>query len=104
MQQSVEAIVDRIGSNCEAARLAWDDAHEWVQRWQTLVFVVGTAVVITIVVALGFLIAGNNGAAVAGGAGTVVTGAAMGFVLKQRNDARADEKLKQAAMNKICPT
>lgn len=102
MQASAEAIVERIGSNCDAARLAWEDAHEWVQRWQTLVFIVGVAVVTTIVIALGFLVAGNNGAALAGGAGTVVTGAAMGFVLKQRGDARDDERKKQTAMNRIC--
>lgn len=100
---SIKSILEkRLGDRCNAAKVAWEDAHEWVQRFTTLVFVTATATVIVLVVGLGYAVAGKKAGAIAGGAGTVVTGTAAGFVLKERRNAERRQDAMRRVMDRIC--
>lgn len=102
MESDISVLEQRLGDRCEAAKLALEDAHEWVQRFTTLVFILAAGTTIVLLVALGYLLAGRTAGAIAGGAGTVVTGTAAGFVLNQKNEAQKREDTLRRVMHKVC--
>ena len=78
----------RESAACRSATRSMADQEGIVRTYERAVLAVVLATVASLIVAIIMVFLGSRSGAIAGGIGTVVTGAAMGFVLKQRGDTR----------------
>jgi hypothetical protein len=82
--EMTEDTLRALTAKCEAAKLIFQDSRDWANRFTALVFTMAAAVVGTLIAALVLLFVSDSKAgAVGAGAGTLATGTAMGFVIKQ---------------------
>jgi len=96
-----------IGQGSAASRTATrslSDQDLIVRAYERAVLAVVFATVVALVVAIVMAFLGSRSGAVARAIVTVVTGAAMGFVLKQRNDARKRLHVRRRLRDKYCHT
>ena len=88
---------------CQTAKVMFRDQFGLYQIISRLVLVLVAATVIALVVAIGMALASRPAGAISGAIGTVVTGAAAGFVLKERSDARSRVDKLRALRERLCP-
>jgi hypothetical protein len=87
---------------CRSAMRNMTDQEGIVRTYERAVLAVVLATVASLIVAIVMAFLGSRSGAIAGAIGTVVTGAAMSFVLKQRNDARKRLDALQRLRDKYC--
>jgi hypothetical protein len=87
---------------CRSAGRNMADQEGIVRIYERAVLAVALATVASLIVAIAMAFFGSRSGAIAGAIGTVVTGAAMGFVLKQRNDARKRLDVLRRLRDKYC--
>lgn len=87
---------------CKTAERNLDDQEGLSRIYDRLVLAVAIATAAALITTIVILFIGGPGEAIAGGVGTIVTGVAMGFVLKQRQDARDREDALRDLRDKYC--
>jgi uncharacterized membrane protein len=89
---------------CRLSQVSWVDAQSEQKRWQILVFSLGCAIVASFVAAvvLFMIDEGTRAAALVALLGTIASGAAALFVVKQRNDASIEKEKALALVSKYC--
>lgn len=87
---------------CRGAERSYQRQELLTHGYELAVFAVAAATAISLIVAIGFALAERPAGAIAGAIGTVVTGAAMGFVIKMRNDARRQREVLRKIRDRYC--
>lgn len=87
---------------CKTATQNMKDQDSIVRTYERCVLAVVLATVASLIVAIAMAFAGSRSGAIAGAIGTVVTGAAMGFVRAMRNDARKRLDVLRGLRDKYC--
>lgn len=87
---------------CRTAKRNLADAQNYLNAFNAIILAVAIATAVSLIVAIIMLFLERKGGAIAGGVGTIVTGAAMGFILKMRADARGQVKELTNLRDKYC--
>jgi hypothetical protein len=90
--------------SCRLAQVSYDDARREQGRWQTLVFVMGCAFGLFLVAAIILFSLGSDtrGAGLVAFVGTAASGAAVAWMVKQRNDASKEKEKALRLVNDYC--
>ena len=90
--------------SCRLAQVGYADARAEQGRWQLLVFALGCAFGLTLIVGIVLVALGSDtrGAGIVAFAGTVISGGAMLWIVKQRNDASTEKAKALELVNKYC--
>ena len=80
--------------SCRLAQVSYADARREQTRWQMLVFVMGCAIGISLIAGIVLVALGSDtrGAGIVAFVGTAVSGAAMAWIVKQRNDGSVEKE------------
>ncbi len=89
---------------CRLSQVSYSDARQEQGRWQILVFVMGCAFALFLIAAIAlFSIAGDaRGAGIVSLVGTVASGLATTWIVKQRNDASKEKDKALALVEEYC--
>lgn len=89
---------------CRLSLVSYDDARNEQSRWQMLVFVMGCAFALFLLAAIAlFAISGDaRGGAIVALVGTVASGLATTWIVKQRNDASKEKEKALSLVKEYC--
>lgn len=88
---------------CQAFTALFRLREQDARRWAAAAFMVGMAAAVALVTAIVLAIVGSTGSAISSGVGTIVTGAATGWLWTRRTEVQkeADEFL--GKVKQYCP-
>jgi hypothetical protein len=90
--------------SCRLSQVGYADACAEQKRWQLLVFALGCAFGLTLIAGIALVAIGSDtrGAGIVAFAGTAASGAAIAWMVKQRNDASTEKEKALELVSKYC--
>lgn len=90
--------------SCRLAQVSYADARNEQTRWQMLVFVMGCAFGLCLIAAIVLFAVSSDtrGGEIAALVGTVASGVAAAWIVKQRNDASIEKEKALALVKEYC--
>jgi hypothetical protein len=92
-----------IQTKCEIAQIRYRREAVWRHAWEILLYILGAAIIVFLIVILYFLTQGKTMEAVVTAAGTLIEGAAVVYVINRRNEAKDAEIAALKDVKDLCP-
>jgi hypothetical protein len=101
MELRVDLLV--AGDACEIAKSRWRQAALFRFLYGMLIFVLSLVFLAVIILVISLFVTSRSVEAIVTGAGGIVDGVIVGFLLARRNEAVAEETAAFEAMSRACP-